>query len=139
MIKIKSIRFQYEKQYHNIRKVVDIGGTVISLFGEKSKAKEPVYWVRENNKNYEITQSVLLDKLSFSEKAGIFDIYRFLEINPNDNEVYVKCGFFNEEKNIEQYFSSQGKMDFWIEMNKENLNKESYELYLIHKQKIKTK
>lgn len=122
--KISEIHHQWEKPYRNIWIIHDIGDTV---FGKK--LKEPLYAVRHNGLVYEMSLTKILDRIKFSESNNIFDVYRFLEYNTIDRLFYVKCGFHDEGSKMYRYFSTQEKMDFWIEMHKEYLNNESYELY----------
>lgn len=122
--KISDIHYQWEKPYHHIWRILDIGDTLLG-----KKLKEPLYAVRHNGLVYEMSLTKIIDKIKFSESNNIFDVYRFLEYNENDRLFYPKCGFYDETSDIYRYFSNQAKMDFWIEMNKENLKKESYELY----------
>lgn len=126
--KISDIHYQWEKPYRHIWKILDVGDTLLG-----KKLKEPLYAVRHNGLVYEMPLSKILDRIKFSESNNMVDVYRFLEYNENDRLFYPKCGFYDETSEIYRYFSNQSKMDFWIEINKENLKKESYELYYSRK------
>lgn len=124
MIKISDIHHQFEKPYRHIWKILDIGDKYLG-----KKSKEPVYAVRYNGLVYEMTLTKILEKIKFSKETNLFDVFRFLEYNPIDKNFYPQCGFHDETAKTYRYFSNQSKMDFWIEIHKEDLNKESYELY----------